>query len=283
MFNSVDATYRSDLREVNELNFARFDAKLEHGSATEKRSREMDVRLWAPTASRSSRVTPQIVRPSPANPGVGRKHWPGRPCPLHLGILIATLHSRAPSSRRLSFTSLRRGALAELIENLLLFIPSAPRRARGVRPLPAIAIGLVSRSASSFCNSGSPAAIPAPRHHHQHTSTPSASRSSCSPTLAGVPPRRAAWQALANAALAALVWIGTGAVLRPIVPDPPYHDILTPEWDQWARMEESARLERRHQRPQSELYNPATVVAADRPRGASHHSSRSWTATIPKS
>ena len=28
-FNAVDATYRSDLREVNELNFARFDAKLE--------------------------------------------------------------------------------------------------------------------------------------------------------------------------------------------------------------------------------------------------------------
>jgi len=28
-FNLVDATYRSDLRELNELNFARFDAKLE--------------------------------------------------------------------------------------------------------------------------------------------------------------------------------------------------------------------------------------------------------------
>ena len=28
-FNKVDATYRGDLREVNELNFARFDAKLE--------------------------------------------------------------------------------------------------------------------------------------------------------------------------------------------------------------------------------------------------------------
>src|SRR3990170_7386094 len=28
-FNQVDATYRSDLRELNELNFARFDAKLE--------------------------------------------------------------------------------------------------------------------------------------------------------------------------------------------------------------------------------------------------------------
>ena len=28
-FNLVDATYRSDLRELNELNIARFDAKLE--------------------------------------------------------------------------------------------------------------------------------------------------------------------------------------------------------------------------------------------------------------
>ena len=28
-FNLVDATYRFDLRELNELNFARFDAKLE--------------------------------------------------------------------------------------------------------------------------------------------------------------------------------------------------------------------------------------------------------------
>ena len=28
-FNSVDATYQSNLREINEINFARFDAKLE--------------------------------------------------------------------------------------------------------------------------------------------------------------------------------------------------------------------------------------------------------------
>ena len=28
-FNQMDSTYRSDLRELNELNFARFDAKLE--------------------------------------------------------------------------------------------------------------------------------------------------------------------------------------------------------------------------------------------------------------
>ncbi|MBA3344395.1 MAG: hypothetical protein H0T44_03690 [Gemmatimonadales bacterium] len=28
-FNAVDLTYRGDLRELNDLNFARFDAKLE--------------------------------------------------------------------------------------------------------------------------------------------------------------------------------------------------------------------------------------------------------------
>jgi len=42
-FNQVDATYRNDLRELNELNFQRFDAKLEQRIA-ELRS-EMRVGL----------------------------------------------------------------------------------------------------------------------------------------------------------------------------------------------------------------------------------------------
>jgi len=33
VFNQVDATYRLELRELNELNFARFDAKLEQRTA----------------------------------------------------------------------------------------------------------------------------------------------------------------------------------------------------------------------------------------------------------
>jgi hypothetical protein len=37
--NAVDATYRADLRELNELNFARFDAKLD------QRLAEQDARL----------------------------------------------------------------------------------------------------------------------------------------------------------------------------------------------------------------------------------------------
>ena len=38
-FNMVDATYRSDLRELNEANFARFDAKLE------QRVAELDAKI----------------------------------------------------------------------------------------------------------------------------------------------------------------------------------------------------------------------------------------------
>jgi len=38
-FNQVDATYRADLRELNDLNFARFDAKLE------QRLAEQDARM----------------------------------------------------------------------------------------------------------------------------------------------------------------------------------------------------------------------------------------------
>ena len=40
-FNQVDTTYRADLRELNEFNFARFDAKLETLEA------RIDVKLAA--------------------------------------------------------------------------------------------------------------------------------------------------------------------------------------------------------------------------------------------
>ena len=49
-FNSVDLAYRTDLRELNELNFARFDAKVEQRFAesdarVEKRFAEQDVKF----------------------------------------------------------------------------------------------------------------------------------------------------------------------------------------------------------------------------------------------
>ena len=42
-FNAVDLTYRTDLRELNELNFARFDAKLEQRIAELRAAVHADV------------------------------------------------------------------------------------------------------------------------------------------------------------------------------------------------------------------------------------------------
>jgi hypothetical protein len=48
--NQVDAAYRSDLRELNELNFARFDGKVEQrfaqfGAKVEQRFAQIDAKL----------------------------------------------------------------------------------------------------------------------------------------------------------------------------------------------------------------------------------------------
>ena len=49
-FNMVDATYRADLRELNELNFARLDAKLE------QRIGELRAAMYAGFARTDARV-----------------------------------------------------------------------------------------------------------------------------------------------------------------------------------------------------------------------------------
>ena len=61
-FNQVDATYRSDLRELNELNFARFDAKLEQrlGELHAKLDAKIDrvtAELYAKLDAKLDRVT----------------------------------------------------------------------------------------------------------------------------------------------------------------------------------------------------------------------------------
>lgn len=49
-FNAVDATYRADLERLNELNFQRFDAKVEQrfaesGARVEKRFAEFEIKV----------------------------------------------------------------------------------------------------------------------------------------------------------------------------------------------------------------------------------------------
>ena len=61
-FNAVDLTYRTELRDFNELNFARFDAKLE------QRLAEFDAKLQTGLAAlraefrRSGRPRTELVR-----------------------------------------------------------------------------------------------------------------------------------------------------------------------------------------------------------------------------
>ncbi len=64
-FNAVNATYRSDLRELNELNFARFDAKLEQRFAqfelkVEQRMAEFELRIEQRMAEFELRVERRI-------------------------------------------------------------------------------------------------------------------------------------------------------------------------------------------------------------------------------
>jgi ABC-type phosphate transport system auxiliary subunit len=54
-FNDVDATYRADLRELNELNFARFDAKVE------QRFAQADARLEQRLAQVEGRLEQRIA------------------------------------------------------------------------------------------------------------------------------------------------------------------------------------------------------------------------------
>lgn len=53
-FNMVDATYRSDLRDLNELNFSRFDAKVEQRFA--EQDAKLDRRLAALDAKIDQRI-----------------------------------------------------------------------------------------------------------------------------------------------------------------------------------------------------------------------------------
>ena len=56
-FNRMDATYRGDLRELNELNFARFDAKLDQRVAgLDARLEGLEARLDARMAGFEARI-----------------------------------------------------------------------------------------------------------------------------------------------------------------------------------------------------------------------------------
>ena len=64
-FNAVDATYRTDLRELNELNFARFEAKLgqrfaEQDAKWERRIAELRAEMLVGLERLETRLTKRL-------------------------------------------------------------------------------------------------------------------------------------------------------------------------------------------------------------------------------
>ncbi|HWP37951.1 MAG TPA: hypothetical protein VNL18_10410 [Gemmatimonadales bacterium] len=81
-FNDVDATYRTDLRELNELNFTRFDAKLEQRLAELAATTRATATLTSVVAEEWSNVRRRDAPvPPPGRGPIGRARTPrgGRP------------------------------------------------------------------------------------------------------------------------------------------------------------------------------------------------------------
>lgn len=154
-----------------------------------------------------------------------------------IAILIATLHEGGRTLRGWSF-ELTSGdaALAELIQNLLLFIPlGASLTLAGVRPRRAILLGALLSFTVEFLQQWIPGRDPNVGDIVSNTTS-----TALGVALVRFAPRwlmtsaeRSAWQALGTAGVAVLVWIATGALLRPTFPPPPYREERTPDYPDW--------------------------------------------------
>ena len=86
-FNQVDATYRGDLRDLNELNFARFDAKLE------QRMAELEARLDRRISGVEAKLDQMKsdLRTELAELGTRLTRWSFAFWATALGVLVALL------------------------------------------------------------------------------------------------------------------------------------------------------------------------------------------------
>ena len=93
-FNAVDATYQSDLRELNEINFARFDAKLEQRAAgIEARIVGLEARMDQRFAEHRESLTDHLAAFESRITRWMFTMWTGTMLAL-AGVLIAVLRSR---------------------------------------------------------------------------------------------------------------------------------------------------------------------------------------------
>ena len=94
-FNAVDLTYRTDLRELNDLNFARFDAKLEQRLAELRSELLVELRTGLQLVRSDSHRELQQVRTELLRWMFG--FWVTTL--LSIGGLLVAILSSAPSSR----------------------------------------------------------------------------------------------------------------------------------------------------------------------------------------
>ncbi len=142
-----------------------------------------------------------------------------------LFILVATLHvsgTALPPGWSFALTS-GSSALAELIQNLLLFIPlGATLTLAGVRPLRAVAIGAALSFSVEFLQQWIPGRDPSVGDIICNTVSTALGMALvvATPRLLWTTPQRSARRALGLAGAAVLVWYATGLVLRPILSEP---------------------------------------------------------------
>ena len=156
------------------------------------------------------------------------------------GILVATLHTsggtRLPRGWTLALAS-GDEALAEVLQNLILFIPFGTALALGgMRRHRVILAGAALSITIEFLQQWIPDRDPSLGDIVNNT---------ISTALGGAlvwtahrwlwPPwRRAAWLSFGTAVMASTAWLATGWLLRPTVPPSPYTDRWTPGVRQWA-------------------------------------------------
>ena len=153
-------------------------------------------------------------------------------------ILVATLYASGtdlPPGWSFDLSS-GDSAVAELVQNLLLFIPlGACLTLSGVRRRWTVLIGAALSFSVEFAQQWIPGRDPSTGDIISNTVSTALGMALVitAPRWLHTPPQRSARQALGTAIAAVLVWLITGLVLRPIYPPPPYRDFWTPDYTYW--------------------------------------------------
>jgi len=149
------------------------------------------------------------------------------------GILFFTLRSAGTETHGWSFT-LTSGdtALAELLQNLILFIPlGVSLTLARVHPFRVVTIGGLLSFTVEFLQQFIPGRDPSVGDIVCNTISTALGvlLVVAAPIWLWAPPRRSVWQARVTALVAVLVWYGTGVMLRQAFPPLPYHVVMTPQ------------------------------------------------------